>query len=245
MNAQVLQVGLGDDSADGVRHTADAQLQASVVGDEGHDQVGHCQFVRSGFAAGGELCHGRIVAFHDLGDLRDMDASVIAAQAARHILIDFDDDLFCAVADLDQVGSVGAKVEVTVFIHGCALCEEYAVRIGGLTAVLGHFRVTDGSIEAEAAVDHLTFDAGHMPAVPGEVILCVLHVEHFGLPHQDAAPELHVMQGLQVLCHSVVAGLGGVAHPAPCDPVAIMDALDGFFGGRQLALIQCFVIHKL
>ena len=41
VNAQVLQVGLSDQSADGVGHAADAQLQAGAVGDLRHDQVCH------------------------------------------------------------------------------------------------------------------------------------------------------------------------------------------------------------
>ena len=173
-----------------------------------------------------------------------MEVGVIAAQAAGHVGVDFYDDLFGAVGDLHQVGGVGAEVEVAVLIHGSALHKEDALGVFGFPAVLGHFGVADGSIEAEAAVDHLALDTAHMPAVPGEVILGIGNIKHLGLPHQDAAAELNVMQFLQTLGHSVIAGLGGVGDPAPCDPVAVLNTFDSFFRCGQLALIQCFVIHK-
>lgn len=41
MNGEVLEVGLRDHRADGVRHTADAELQAGTVRDLRHDEVRH------------------------------------------------------------------------------------------------------------------------------------------------------------------------------------------------------------
>ncbi len=69
VDAQVLQIALGDEAADGVGHTADAQLQAGAVGDLWHDEVCDLQIDLGSGAGSGHLGHGRIVALHDAGDL--------------------------------------------------------------------------------------------------------------------------------------------------------------------------------
>ena len=91
MHAQVLQVALGDQAADGVGHTADAQLQAGTVGDLRHDEVCDLQIDLGSGAGSGHLADGRIVALHDAGHLRDVHAVLHAAQAAGHVLVDLDD----------------------------------------------------------------------------------------------------------------------------------------------------------
>ena len=105
MDAQVLQVGLGDEGAHGVGHPADAQLQAGAVGDLRENQTRNGLIhLRSG--SGRHLRYRRVVALHDHGNIIDMDADLMAAEADGHVLIHLHDHRVGNLAQGRKLGSV-------------------------------------------------------------------------------------------------------------------------------------------
>ena len=104
VDGQVLQIGLGDHSADGVGHSADAQLEAGPVGDLRHHQVGHRPVHVGGGSAAAQLGHGGIIALHHIGHVLNVDLSARQAEDPRHILVDLHDDALGPGHDVGQVG---------------------------------------------------------------------------------------------------------------------------------------------
>ena len=243
MHAQVLQIALGDQAADGIGHAADAQLQAGTVGDLRNDQVGNLQVHFGGSTGSGHLADGRVVAFHDAGHLRNVHAVLHAAQAAGHVLIDLHDDLFGLFAHGTQMGSAGAEVEVTVLIHGGHLEHGHIDGVRALTVVAGQLGITDGGIEGEALRNGLALNAAHMPAVPGHVGSRVVDLEDLRHPHQNAAPEVDSFQLRQAFCQLGVHGHRGVHSPAVIHPVAAFDQSGSLRSSHKLLCVQFLAIH--
>ena len=243
MDAQILQVALGDKTADGVGHTADAQLQAGTVGDLRHDEVGDLQIHFGGSAGSSHLPDGRIAALHDAGDLRDVHAVLHAAQAPGHVGVDFHDDLFCLLAHGTQMGGAGTKVEVTVGVHGGHLKNGDVHRICAFPVVAGQLGVADGGVEGKALSDRLALNAAHMPAVPGHVGSGVLNLEDLRHPHQDAAPEVDPFQLRQPLCQLGIHRHRGVYRPAVVHPVTALDQSSSFGSRHAFLRIQIHKIH--
>lgn len=91
VDAEILEVGLCDHRADGVRHTADTQLEARTVRDLLNDQLCDRLIDCGRCSAAAHLRHGLII-LDDHIDLGNMDRFLIQAEAARHILVDLDDN---------------------------------------------------------------------------------------------------------------------------------------------------------
>ena len=243
VDAEVLQVALGDEAADGVGHTADAQLQAGTIGDLGHDEICDLQIdLRSG-AGSGHLANGRVAALHDAGDPGDVDAVLHAAEAAGHIGVDFDDDLLGLFADSAQMRSAGAEVEVAVLVHRRHLKDGDIQRVGAFAVIAGKLRIPDGGVERKALCDGLALDAAHMPAVPGHVGSRIVDLEDLGHPHQDAAAEVDILQLRQALCKGGVHGHRGVDTPAVVHPVAALDQRGSLLGGHLFLRVHFLKIH--
>ena len=243
VHAQILQIALCDQAADGIGHTADAQLQAGTVGDLRNDQVGNLQVHFGGSTGSGHLADGRVVAFHDAGHLRNVHAVLHAAQAAGHVLIDLHDDLFGLFAHGTQMGSAGAEVEVTVLIHGGHLEHGHIDGVRALTVVAGQLGITDGGIEGEALRNGLALDAAHMPAVPGHVGSGVVDLEDLRDPHQNAAAEVDPFQLRQALGQLGIHSNGGVHGPAVIHPVTAFDQSSSLCGRHAFLSVQFHKIH--
>ena len=147
VDAQVFQVALCDQAANGVGHTADAQLQAGTVGDEGHHQVCHLEVHLGGGAGGSHLADGRVAALHDAAHFRNMHAVLHAAQAPGHVGVDFHDDLLGFLTHGTQMACTGAKVEIAVLVHGSHLENGNIQRVRALAVVAGQLRVADGGVQ--------------------------------------------------------------------------------------------------
>ena len=243
MHAQVLQVALGDQAADGVGHTADAQLQAGTVGDLRNDQVGDLQIHFGSSTGSGHLANGRILAFHDAGDLRNVDAVLHAAKAAGHVLVDLNNDLLGFFAYSAQMRCTGAEVEIAVLVHGGHLEHGHIQRVRALTVVTGQLGITDGGVEGKALGNGLALNAAHVPAVPGHVGSRVVDLEDLRHPHQDAAPEVDSFQLRQAFCQLGVHGHRGVHSPAVIHPVAAFDQSGSLRSSHKLLCVQFLAIH--
>ena len=243
VHAQILQVALRDQVADGVGHTADAQLQAGTVGDLRDDEVCHLQIDLGGGTGSGHLADGRVAALHNTGNLGDVHPVLGAAQAFGHVPIDLNDDLFGLIADGTQVGSTGAKVKIAVLVHGGHLEHRHIHGVRAVAIVAGQFRVADGGVEGEALGNGLALNAAHVPAVPGHVGSGILDLEDGGHPHQDAAAEVDILQLGQTLCNGSVHCNGGVHSPAVIHPVAAFDQRGSLVSCHFLLRIQFRKIH--
>ena len=235
--------GGGNQVADGVGHTADAQLQAGTVGDLRHDEVCNLQIDLGSGAGSGHLADGRIVALHDAGDLGDMDTVFHTTEAAGHIGVDFDDDLLGLLADSAQMRSAGAEVEVAVLVHRSHLEDGDVQRVGTLAVVAGQLRIADGGVEREALCDGFALNAAHVPAVPGHVGSGVVDLEDRGHPHQDAAAEVDTFQLRQTLCDLGIHRHRGVHSPAVIHPVAALDQRSSLLGSHLFLGIHFHEIH--
>lgn len=51
-----------------------------------------------------------------------------------------------------------------------------------------------GGVESHALGDHLAFNAGHMPGVPGKMLFGFGNLSNGGLPHGDAAADVYIRQ---------------------------------------------------
>ena len=243
VHAEVLQVTLSDQVADGVGHTADAQLQASAVGDLRDDEVCHGEIDLGGCTGSGHLAQRRVIALHHTGHLRDVHPVLGAAEAARHIGVDFHDDLLGLFADGTQMGSTGPEVEVAVLVHRGHLKDRHIHGVRAVAVVAGQLGIADGGVEGEALRNGLALDAAHVPAVPCHMGSGVVDLEDLRHPHQDAAAEVDVLQFRQTLCDGSIHSHRGVHGPAIIHPVAALDQSSGLLGGHFLLRIQFRVIH--
>ncbi len=243
MHAQILQITLCNQPADGIGHTADAQLQAGTVGDLRHNEVGYLQ-VHLGSGTGScHLADGGICALHDAAYLRNVYAVLHAAKAARHIGVDLHDDLLGLFAHSTQMRSAGTEVEVAMLVHGGHLKYCHIHGVIALAVVAGQLRVADGGVEGEALRNGLALNAAHVPAVPGHVGSGVVDLEDLRHPHQDAAAEIDVLQFGQALGKGGVHSHGGVDAPAVIHPVAALDQRSSLLGSHLFLGIHFHEIH--
>ena len=99
VHAQILQIRLCNQRTYGVRHAANAQLQASAVRNFFYNQLGYGLVDFRRRAAAAHLTDRRVVAFNDHVYIGDVNAFFKAAQTAWHVLVDFYNDLFAGFAD--------------------------------------------------------------------------------------------------------------------------------------------------
>ena len=234
--AQIGQVGLCDQGADCVRHTADAQLEAGTVRDLLNDQL--CNgVVNLGRSGSTHLTERRVVALDDHVDLGDVNRVLKAAETARHILVDLNDDVLAGLADRLEVGCVRTEAEIAVLVHRCNLNQRVLVRDDVFTVVARQLGIADRCIICHSLCDHFALNAAHVPGVPGEMLRCVVYFCDFRNPHQDAAADFDVGQLVCACSERFIQCDRRTGAPAVVDPVAALDALDRVLGGGQFALI--------
>ena len=124
----------------------------------------------------------------------DVNAFFKAAQTARHVLVDFYDDLFAGFADGSQMRSVRAKVEIAVLVHRCDLNHHNIRRANALSIPTRQLRIAQRGIERDAVVNHVALNAAHVPRVPRKMLVCVRNLCDGKRLHQDAAADVDVYQ---------------------------------------------------
>ena len=242
VDRQVLQVGLGDHGADGVGHTADAQLQAGAVGDLGHHQIGHGPVHLSGLAAAPQLGHGGVVPLHHHVHVLNVDLAAGQAVDPGHVLVDLHNDYLGLLQHIGQVGGGQGIAEVAVAVHGGDLDHGH-VHGDVFPVEPGQLGVAHGAEEAHPLGDDLPVDAAAVPGVPGEVLAGVVGLGDLRHPHGDAAADFHIVQLVLAGGQGAVQGNGVVGAPAVVHPGARLHHLDGLLGRGQLLLVKCLIIH--
>ncbi len=117
MNAQIFQIRFGDHRTYRIWHTADAELETGAVRDFFYDQLRDCLIDVRGSGSAAHFGDGRVIPLYDHVNFGNVDAVFLAAQASRHIFIDFYDNDLGALAAGAQMGCARAEIEVTVGIH--------------------------------------------------------------------------------------------------------------------------------
>ena len=243
MDAEILEVGLCDHRADGVRHAADTQLEARTVRNFLNNQLRYRFIDRARRAAAAHFRHRSIV-LDDHIDLGNVDCFLAQAEAARHILVDLDDNDVGSLADRLQVGRLRTEAEPALRVHRRDLNHGNVDAADVLAVPARQLGVAQRGVEAEALHARLALDARHMPRVPGQMIGCVRNIENRRTAHEHAAAEINVLQLAHACGERLVERVRGAGAPAVVHPVAALDDLDRLFGRRQLALIQCCEIHR-
>ena len=243
MYAQILQIGLAEHSAHGVRHAADAQLETCAVGYPLHNEPGH-RLVHLGGRTGGLDTHGVVAALHHHVHLADVDAVVEAAQTAGHVLVDLHDDHLGHLAHSLHMGRGQTEVEIAVLVHGRHLKHGHVRRCDMVVVVAWQLGIAHGLVEPGAAGDMMALHAAHVMGIENDVVYRILDVEDSRLPQADAAAYLHILQlrgaaGQRLVQHAGMNGAEPVVHP-----VAGFDDLHRFVGGGQLLAIHLLIIGK-
>ena len=244
VDPQVPQVGLGDHGADGVGHTADAQLEAGPVGDLGYHQAGHGPVHVGGLPAGPQLGHRRVVPLHHAVHVPDVDLTAVEAVDPGQAAVDLQDDVPGLLQHVRQLGGGQAEVEVAVAVHGGDL-EHGHVHLHLLPVEPGELGVAHGDEVPHALGGDLAVDAAHVPGVPGKVLPGVLRLGDLRHPHSDAALHLHVVQLVLPGGQGPVQGHRVVGAPAVVHPVPGLHQLHRILRGGSFFLIKRLVVHGL
>ena len=241
MHTQVLQVGLRNEAAQGVGHTADAYLECDAVVEVGEDVGGDLLVDLAGAAAGGQA--DVLVALHHIVHLRDVDVIPLGAVDHWHMLVDLQDDVVRGVQHLLHAAVGQAVAEIAVLVHG-GHGDHGNVHRSISPAVIGT-AVTEqhGRVIGPAFVHVFPVQPGAMPGIIGEGLMLRVLLHHLNGLHGNGVANLDILQfpfpGRQggVQCFRKGAGLA-VIHP-----VAVLHQLDSFFRGYQLFLIFFINVH--
>ena len=157
MDAQILQIGFCDEGTDCIWHTADTQLQAGTVGDLLYDQL--CNgfiHIRSGSTI--QNANLRIVSFYNRINLGNMDAFIEAAETPGHIGIHFHDDVLGCAAHISQMGCTGAKIKVSMLVHGSYLDHDN-IHFYIFPIEAGKLGITHGAVVSKTLINGFALDA--------------------------------------------------------------------------------------
>ncbi len=166
-----------------------------------------------------------------------MDAVFLAAQASRHILIDFHDNDLGALAAGSQMGCARAEIEVTVGIHRRHLKSSYPGRTRQIPVVSGKLGITDRRIEGISLRCRFPLDPPHMPGVPCQMFCRVFDFKNLRFPHEDTAAEFYVSQVVHPPGKRGVERNRRIHAPAIIYPVPGTDCFCGFLSRVQLAFV--------
>ena len=166
-----------------------------------------------------------------------MNAFFKAAQTARHVLVDFYDDLFAGFANGSQMRSVRTKVEIAVLVHRCDLNHNNIRRANALSIPTRQLGIAQRGIERDAVVNHVALNAAHVPRVPREMLVCVRNLCDGKRLHQDAAADVDVYQLVCTSGQCLVQFNRRAGAPAVIYPVAALDDLCCLCGSCQFTVI--------
>ena len=224
MHAQVFYICKGQHGADDIGHGADAQLQGGAVMDEGYD-VGGDLYILFGRGLDGEFRKGRMLAFHDVVDLGDMDAFVKAAQDPGQTFIDLYNHHISLLQDtFGNAGGTG-QVEIAVAVHGRDRAHGYID--GQEMPVIGDQQVKDhGDVVAQAPVTELALIGAAVPGIIDEMLTLRVTFHCLNRSETEVAPDLDIMQLLLTVGQGPVQQIGKTHVAGIVDPVAAFDDFD-------------------
>ena len=172
-----------------------------------------------------------------------MNAVLKAAKAARHILVDLNDDNIGYIADGFQVRSLRTEAEPAVCVHRRHLNHGYIDMTDVLAVPARHLGVAQCAVKAEALHACLALNAGHVPRVPGDLVGCIRNIEYRRSAHEYAAAEVYILQLAHAGSKCLVQCNRRTRTPTVVYPVTRFNNLNGFIRRCQLLLIQCSIIH--
>lgn len=242
MDAQALQVALGDHLSHGIRQRTDSQLQRGAVHHVLYHILGDlhlCLGGRGGLNAG-QLAVG---ALHDHVHVADVDALVQTAVDPRQVLVDLQDHDVRLVQRGTGGGGGGGKVEVAVLVHGGNAHHGHVHRqeLGIVpTQVTEHHGVEI----AQTLVAELALVAGHVPAVVDEVLAGRVALHHLNRIKNQVAADLHVPQLFLTAGHGGIHQRGEARAHSDVDPVAALDDLSRLIRCAEFAPVFCCVVKR-
>ena len=247
VDAQILQIGLGQQSPHCVGHAADAQLEACPVGDEGDNLPGH-RLVLPGGLGGGELVQLVALPLHHHVHPGDVDGGAQAAEGHRHPGVDLHNDGAGPLQHGGQIGGVQAEAEKAVVVHGGDLDHGHVHPLHVLPVIPGHLGEADGGVVADPLLHEPPLNGRAVPGVPGDALRRVGQGGHRRLPQGQAAPEIQAGQ-LRLLRQTLRQGPvqvpGHLSAEAVVNPVPGPDAGHRLPGGTPLFQIQFDIIHAV
>ena len=169
MDAEVAHAALEQERADGVRHGADADLQAIAVLDLGGDEPARRRRRRRGPVDSAAPAQGPSSPSMHVVHFADVDAGLLAVDVGQ-LPARLDDDRAGALDDgaMPQVG--GAQIEVAVLVHRTGLEDD---DVGGrheAPVVVGDLAEIDRDVVAASLVVLLPVVAGEMQAERVDVL---------------------------------------------------------------------------
>ena len=202
MDAQTLQIALGDHLTHGVGQRADTQLERGAVHHVLHHILGDLHLRLGG---GRRLDAGQcaVGTLHDHIHVADVDALVQTAVDPGQVLVDLQDHDIRLIQRGAGGGGGGGEVEVAVLIHGGDAHHGH-VHCQELGVVPAQIAEHHGVEVAKPLVAELALVAGHMPAVVDKVLAGGVALHHLNGFKDQITADLHVPQLL------LTAGNGGV-----------------------------------
>ena len=241
VHAQVLEVALRQDGAQGVGRAAYAELERRAVDDVGQDVVGDGDVLRRGRLVpdGGHLVRVPLDYHVDVGD---MDALVISAVDLGQVRVNLQNYLVRAAYHVQTRARGDGEVEVAVPVHGRG-ADEGDVDVQELPVIPGEVAEYHRREVREALVHELAVVARGVPAV-----ICEMLARGVALYDLDGA--VHYLRA-DIDVKELVAplGEGGVAEGGKGRAVAVLNPVAAFDKGRrllgraQLALVLSDKVH--
>ena len=240
VHAQIFDVRLGDQRADGVGDAADAQLQRGAAGDKGQDMRRDLPIQLRGQRT--RHRGNRPVTLHDTVHILNMDPAALDAPGHRHGGVDLDDDRFCRLQQFLH-GAVGeAEGKIALLIHGRHRDHGHIHRRVALAVIAAAVAKEHRRVIGQPPVNILPVEAGAVPEIIGKgMARVVLHRGH--RQHGDGIADLHVPQLARTGGQSPVQRLGEGAGLAVIHPVPVLDQLDCLLRRANFFSIKRPVIH--
>ena len=192
VNAEITDIRLGDQRADRIGHTADAELNHGAVDDLVHD-VGGGPPVHFIERAGRQFEQLAVGTLDDVIDIRDMDAFFPAAQRDRQVVVGFDDHDLRGVQNGPGRRIRRRKIEETMLVHRSQL-EHGHVDLQPAAVVRRLVAVHHRNIVDEAGFVPFALQPAEMPATERESVPIRVDLDHFAGLHRERSADLHVLQ---------------------------------------------------
>ena len=242
MHAQILQVRVRDEGAQGVGHTADADLQGDAVPQVGEDVAGDLavDLGGSGCRSGGQVV---MLAFNDDIHFRDVHVAVVCVVGVGHVLVDFKDDGVRCPQHFHLAAVGQAEAEEAVLVHGGDSDHSHVDGCVALGVVQAVVTEEHGGIVSQTLVAVFAVQTGAVPCVEGEGLLFGVLFHHLDGAHGDGVADLDILQLLLTGSQCGVQQEGEGTGLAVVHPIAVLDDLDRLFRGAEFGFVFFIDIH--
>ena len=241
VHAQILQVGLGDEAAEGVGHAADAELQGDAVREVREDIGGDLPVDVADLHRRGM---GKFLVVLDDGvHFRDMDAVRLQAHDVGHVRVDLDDHFVRRVDQL-LLGAVREPVaEIAVAVHrGHGDHRDVHRRVAALIVAPAMPEEHRREI-GPARVEILPVESRAVPYIIGEALLLRVLLHHLHRAHRDRAAQLHVVQLALSRGERAVERRRKGQGLAVIHPVAVLYESDGLLCRAESLAVLFMDVH--